>query len=127
MAGKDDALKAFKLWKALLGNSLNALDRGKPLGLYVLWPEKVDKLEELAFPVVFFAPVADEKRFLEALPKLGVKVGKEEGGLRKLTLSDDREMMLRLTNGHAYAAFEAKWLRGKLPAFRGGTGHDVFW
>src|SRR5690348_1017505 len=39
---------------------LTGIDRRRPLGLYVLWPEKITKLEELNFPVVAFVPITDE-------------------------------------------------------------------
>src|SRR5437764_2542518 len=44
---------------------LTGIDRRRSLGLYVVWPEKITKLDELNFPVVGFVPISDEKAFFK--------------------------------------------------------------
>jgi hypothetical protein len=119
LVGHADAVKKLDAFLALVGEkSLDALDRKRPLGMYVLWPDRIGKLEDLTFPFVFFVPVSDEKRFLELLPKLGGKLDKEDGDMHRLLLDGAVPVALRFANGHAYFATEPKWLHGKekLPA-----------
>src|SRR5262249_8530574 len=94
---------------------LDGLDRSKPLGLYVLWPKKIDKLEDLQFPVINFVPVTNDKLFLRTLAYHGLTVNKGEGGTYKVKVNENREGTLKLPNDPAYAAFGAKWLEAPLP------------
>jgi hypothetical protein len=111
---RSQALEAV-LKQYLDGKNGGGLDAKKPFGAYALWPEKIDGLESLSFPVVAFMPVADEKLFLGLLEDLKWKPRKTEDGLFSLSVSGDGDHYLRFVNGHAYVAKAAPPLRGKLP------------
>jgi hypothetical protein len=93
------------LWKGV--------DAKRPLGAYLLWPEKIRDLDSLSFPVVYFVPVADEARFLDLL-KEG-KPTKRDGGLYLLSIPEVPQLYLRFANRYAYASTQPAALRGKLP------------
>jgi hypothetical protein len=104
----DDFLKkegGDDLWKGV--------DAKRPLGAYVLWPEKIRDLDSLSFPVVYFVPVADQSHFL-ALLKEG-KPTKRDDGLYHLSLPEGPEVYVRFANRYAYAATRPAVLRDKLP------------
>jgi hypothetical protein len=98
-AGGDD------LWKRV--------DFKRPLGAYVLWPEKIRDLDSLSFPVVYFVPVADEGRFLNLLKD--DKLTKRDDGLYRVSSPEIPELYLRFANRYAYASTRPAVLRAKLP------------
>jgi hypothetical protein len=109
---------AVKQLDAVIGadnKGLTGIDRRRPLGLYVLWPEKITKLDELNFPVVGFVPITDEKAFFKLLPQFGAEVKKGEGDTHEVTIPDGTKFTLRVANNHAYVSLDAKALAGKLP------------
>src|SRR5262249_10834743 len=65
--------------------------------------------------VVFFVAVADEKRFLGLLGRLGCDVRPEQGGLRQLRAPGLPELTLRFARRHAYLSASAAALKGELP------------
>src|SRR5262245_57244291 len=50
--GQQDAVKQLDAVIGADNKGLEGINRGRPLGVYVLWPEKIGKLDELNFPVV---------------------------------------------------------------------------
>jgi hypothetical protein len=92
------------------GVALDGLDGKRPLGAYLLWPADLHDLASFKAPVVLFAPVSDEKKFLGLLDKLGCKPRKA-GDLHKLTVPGLPELSLCFAHGHAFAAATAELLR----------------
>src|SRR5262245_37491627 len=56
--------------EAYLGQVLDGVDRQRPFGAILHWPEKWSALSSLNLPVVYFVPIADEKLFLKMLERL---------------------------------------------------------
>jgi hypothetical protein len=94
---------------------LDGLDAKRPLGAYLLWPGDIKDLASPKAPVVLFVPVADEKRFVDLLGKLGCKPQRGDGGLYRLSVPGLPDLSLRFAHGHAYAAARAELLRDPLP------------
>src|SRR5262249_6213740 len=68
------------------GKGLDGVDTKQPFGVYVNWPDKTNDLSPWNFPVVYFVPVTDEKRFVELLQKLQFQPQKAEEGLYQLSV-----------------------------------------
>lgn len=103
---------------------LDGVDRKKPFGVYVLWPEKVAKPEDLGPTPVVFAPISDERAFLGLLKKVGVTLERIRGETYRVTMAD-QSVVLRFANGHAHVTTDASRLPEKLPdpaTFRPGGG-----
>jgi hypothetical protein len=103
------ALEAFLRLRT--GGDLEGLDRRRPLGAYLLWPADLRELASFKAPVVLFAPVTDQKKFLTLLDRLGCKPRQAEGGLCRLTVPDLPELSLCFAHGHAFAAARPELLR----------------
>jgi hypothetical protein len=91
------------------------LDLKRPLGAYVNWPDRPAELSSWHEAEIFFVPVAEEKRFLNLLQKLGCKPRKAAGTLHRLTVPGKGQLYLRFANRYAYAASQAALVKGKLP------------
>jgi len=117
LVGQDAQAKQIEgLLKPFLGGKNGTgLDTKRPFGAYAVWPEKLGGLESLGKSVVFFVPVADEKRFLALLEDLSWKPRKTEDDTYRLSVPGVGNYSLRFANGHAYASTEQHLLRGKLP------------
>jgi hypothetical protein len=117
LVGQDAQAKQVEglLKPFLASKNGSGLDAKRPFGAYAVWPEKVGGLESLGKSVVFFVPVADEKRFLALLEDLSWKPRKTEDDMYRLSVPGAGDYSLRFANGHAYASTELLLLRGKLP------------
>jgi hypothetical protein len=115
LAGQKDLVKEVDdFLKKKGGDDLwKGVDAKRPLGAYVLWPDKIRDLDSLSFPVVYFVPVADEARFLNLLKE--DKPTKRDGGLYQLSIPEVPELYLRFANRYAYFSTQPAMLRAKLP------------
>jgi hypothetical protein len=116
-AGPDTPFgKLETVLKPILGaKNIGGLDTRRPFGAYVLSPEKPGNLEDAVFPIVYFVPVADEKRFVALLEEVSWRPRKMEDGSYRLTVPIAGEHFFCFANGHAYASTTQAALRGKLP------------
>jgi hypothetical protein len=106
----DAFLKEHPRLKALEG-----LDANKPCGLYVNWAENPKDVEDFNFPVVFFLPVTDEKKFLALPEELGFTPVPAKDGRYRLTVFGLPQLHLRFAHGHVFIAPKAEWLDGTVP------------
>ncbi len=113
----DDLPKQVEALAALVhGSGSGGIDRHKPAGVYLRWPDDLDPFSAENLPVVAFLPVADEARFLDLLRQLACKPEKTADGTYRLTVPGlPSGLALRFARGHAYAARDAGLLRGDLP------------
>jgi hypothetical protein len=91
------------------------VDGKRPLGVYVNWPDKITDLDSLEIPIVFFVPVADQKRFLALVEELGSKPQKGEGDTYGFELKGVPPHHLRFAHGYAFVSLNPANLAGKLP------------
>ncbi len=95
--------------------ALDGLDANKPCGLYVNWPDNEKDVEAFNFPVVFFVPVTDEKKFLALPEELGLTPKLVSDGRYRLTVFGLSQLHLRFAHGHVFIAQKAEWLDGAVP------------
>jgi hypothetical protein len=107
----------FKRADAVLGQiaASKALHTNKPFGAYFHWPERLDEVLVGRVPVVYFAPVGDEKQIFELLKAWGWTSQKADPDMYRLSLAKDEDFFLRIANGHAYLAEKQANLKGRLP------------
>lgn len=109
LAERKDVAGQIDGFQLLAGpNDIAGLDRKKPFGIYLL------RGEESPVCVAAFFPVADEKKFLKALPLLGVKVEDGKNGVRTVT-TEGMKFGLCFAHGHVHVAPAATPLPARLP------------
>lgn len=117
LAGQAERVKQVEafLKEKTGGIRLEGVDRKRPFGACVLVPEKLPDLASLGNPVVFFVPVADEKRLLSLLEQMKWKPRPAEGGRHQLSVPDGPGLFLRFAHRYAFVATGPALLRGELP------------
>jgi hypothetical protein len=100
--------------EATLGPALDGLDRQRPFGAILYWQGKGGAPSFLDLPVVYFAPVDEEKRFLKTLERLGGRPRKLDQGGYRLTVPGLPDLFLRFAHRHAYASTREALVRGPL-------------
>jgi hypothetical protein len=95
--------------------SLDGVDANRPCGLYVNWPDNERDVTDFKFPVVFFVPVTDEKKFLAIPEELGFAPKRVKEGHYSLTVLGLAQLQLRFAHGHAFIAPKPEWLEAALP------------
>jgi hypothetical protein len=113
LAGKESWPAAVEAFLRLRtgGVSLDGLDGKRPLGAYLLWPADLHDLVSFKAPVVLYAPISDEKKFLGMLDKLGCKPRRADSNFYQVAVPGLPELSLRFAHGHAFAASRADLLR----------------
>jgi hypothetical protein len=114
LSREQERFQTVEAFLHLQTKDLDGVDRQRPLGVYMVWPEKNGAPAFEHPEEILVVPIVEEKRFLDLLERLQGKPRKE--GLRyRVTLPGFPEYFFRFAHRCVYASTRADLLEGKLP------------